>query len=293
MPGKVTIEVKDVGNYYADWGRVDHISDLAWKQRDCVLALGKNEFHMKYTSFFLKARKVNLTKLDFRDKESWEDKLEEMKDKRVAMIATDLFLESKMRVPKNVIVYWPPEHLSDVSKIFELIYKTAEEKNRLYKLTFFVADRDEADYKKNLIDEMEKREIKVPSWLRKSLEKSLKPHEEEKCERSSLDSEFNSPSSSSSSGSSSPKSYNKYGYIYDPKWNIYNGIFSQAFWDACRPGNKHLIPRKVKPSYWGTYVQKETSLLKNSISGTMNNQKRVIGLFNFYADSEIKPNQFQ
>ncbi|PIC46341.1 hypothetical protein B9Z55_006065 [Caenorhabditis nigoni] len=261
MPGKVTIEVKDVGNYYADWERVVHISDLAWKQRDCVLALGKNEYHMKYTSFFLKARKVNLTKLDFRDKESWENKLEEMKDKRVAMIATDLFLESKMRVPKNVIVYWPPEHLSDVSKIFELIFKTAEEKNRTYKLTFFVADRDEADYKKNLIEEMEKREIKVPSWLRKSLEKSLEPPKKSEY-GFSMDSELNSPSSSSTSGSPSPKIYNEYGYIYDPKWNIYNGIFSQAFWDACRPGNKHLIPRKVKPSYWGTWKQKETSLVR-------------------------------
>ncbi|PIC12356.1 hypothetical protein B9Z55_028493 [Caenorhabditis nigoni] len=263
MPGKVTIEVKDVGNYYADWERVDHISDLAWKQRDCVLALGKNEYHMKYTSFFLKARKVNLTKLDFREKESWEKKLDEMKDKRVAMIATDLFLESKMRVPKNVIVYWPPEDLDDVSKVFERIYETAEEKNRSYKLTFFVADRDEAEYKKNLIDELEKRGIKVPSWLRESLVKSLEPTKKsEDEERFSMDSELNTPASSSSSGSSTRKIYNEYGYIYDPKWNMYNGIFSQAFWDACRPGNKHLIPRKVKPSYWGTWVQKETSLVR-------------------------------
>ncbi|CAO4384423.1 unnamed protein product [Caenorhabditis nigoni] len=248
MPGKVTIEVKDVGNYYADWERVDHISDLAWKQRDCVLALGKNEYHMKYTSFFLKARKK---------------KLEEMKDKQVAMIATDLFLESKMRIPKNVIVYWPPENLNDVSKVFERIYETAEEKHRSYKLTFFVADRDEADYKKNLIDEMEKRGIKVPSWLRESLVKSLEPKKKsEDEERFSLDSELNTPSSSSPSESSTRKIYNEYGYIYDPKWNMYNGIFSQAFWDACRPGNKHLIPRKVKPSYWGTWVQKETSLVR-------------------------------
>ncbi|CAS00402.1 Protein CBG27602 [Caenorhabditis briggsae] len=265
MPGKVTIEVKDVGNYYADWGRVDYISDLAWKQRDCVLALGKNEFHMKYTSFFLKARKVNLTKLDFRDKELWEEKLEEMKDKRVAMIATDLFLESKMRVPKNVIVYWPPEDLNDISKIFELIYKTAEEKRRTYKVTFFVSVKDDADYKTALIEEMEKRKVRVPSWLRESLVKSLEPtkkSEDEKCERTSVDSELDSASSSSSSESSTRKRYNEYGYIYDPKWNMYNGIFSQAFWDACRPGNKHLIPRKVKPSYWGTYVQKETSLVR-------------------------------
>ncbi|CAO4387047.1 unnamed protein product [Caenorhabditis nigoni] len=33
-------------------------------------------------------------------------------------------------------------------------------------------------------------------------------------------------------------------------FRIRNGEWNQWPGDACRPGNKHLIPRKVKPSYW-------------------------------------------
>ncbi|CAO4387046.1 unnamed protein product [Caenorhabditis nigoni] len=35
-------------------------------------------------------------------------------------------------------------------------------------------------------------------------------------------------------------------------FRIRNGEWNQCPGDACRPGNKHLIPRKVKPSYGGT-----------------------------------------
>ncbi|CAO4364313.1 unnamed protein product [Caenorhabditis nigoni] len=250
MPGKVIVEVKNVGTYYAMWERVDHISDLARRERDCVLALGKNEFHMKYTSFFLKGRKLKLEKSDFRDPERWERELDNMRKHQVAMIATDLFLESKMSVPKHVIVYMPPEDVSHVSKIFERIFETSEKKNRTYKVTFFVGDSDGADFKTALIGEMEKRDIRIPSWLRKSLSKSLQPPKAEEGDGSSMDSEAPSTSSSSSS-----TKYNKYGYVHNPNWNEKNGIFSQSFWDAVRPGYTYLVPRKVKPSYWGTFKQ--------------------------------------
>ncbi|PIC12966.1 hypothetical protein B9Z55_028054 [Caenorhabditis nigoni] len=75
-----------------------------------------------------------------------------------------------------------------------------------------------------------KRKIKVPSWLRKSLSKSLQPPKRLKIKILTwmdLDPEVNSPSSS---GYSSPK-HNEYGYIQ--KWNMYDEIFSEAFRDDC------------------------------------------------------------
>ncbi|PIC20750.1 hypothetical protein B9Z55_025834 [Caenorhabditis nigoni] len=61
-------------------------------------------------------------------------------------------------------------------------------------------------------------------------------------------------------------------------FRIRNGEWNQWPGDACRPGNKHLIPRKVKPSYWGTHVQKETSIRShNDGSFRIRNGKWIMG----------------
>ncbi|PIC13730.1 hypothetical protein B9Z55_027591 [Caenorhabditis nigoni] len=91
-PGTSVIEFNMLGTD-AMWERIDHISDLAWKQRDCVLAQGKKKVHTRFQSSFLKAHSMKLHVSDFSKPARRENS---MKENRVAMInAMDLFLKSK------------------------------------------------------------------------------------------------------------------------------------------------------------------------------------------------------